>query len=88
MNAATLKTMTEQLERNQAIAEAVDRLTSQRAESIRETIREVHIQPATTVCRDAPAMRALMAACATGERVRTVGLPPPDRHLQPCPAGR
>jgi hypothetical protein len=59
VNAASLKTMTEQLERNQAIAERLDRITGQRAETIRETIREVHFQPATSVCRDAPAMRAL-----------------------------
>lgn len=59
VNAATIQIVTKQLDRNQAIAEAVDRLTSHRAETIRETIREVHVQPATTVCRDAPAMRAL-----------------------------
>jgi hypothetical protein len=59
VNAASLKTMTEQLDRNQAIAERLDKITGQRAESIRETIREVHFQPPTSVCRDAPAMRAL-----------------------------
>ena len=59
INAASLKTVTEQLDRNQAIAERLDKITGQRAETIRETIREVHFQPATTVCRDAPAMRAL-----------------------------
>ena len=59
INAASLKTVTEQLDRNQAIAERLDKITGQRAETIRETIREVHFQPATTVCRDSPAMRAL-----------------------------
>lgn len=59
INAASLKTMTEQLDRNQAIADRLDKITGQRAETIRETIREVHFQPATSVCHDAPAMRAL-----------------------------
>jgi hypothetical protein len=59
VNAASLKIMTEQLDRNQAIAERLDKITGQRAETIRETIREVHFQPATSVCRDTPAMRAL-----------------------------
>jgi len=59
INAASLKTITEQLDRNQVIAERLDKITGQRAETIRETIREVHFQPATSVCRDAPAMRAL-----------------------------
>jgi hypothetical protein len=59
INAASLKTVTEQLDRNQAIAERLDKLTGYRAETIRETIREVRVQPATTVCRDTPAMRAL-----------------------------
>jgi hypothetical protein len=59
INAASLRTMTEQLDRNQAIAERLDKITGQRAETIRETIREVHFQPATSVCRDTPAMRAL-----------------------------
>ena len=59
INAASLKTMTEQLDSNQAIAERLDKITGRRAETIRKTIREVHFQPATSVCRDAPAMRAL-----------------------------
>ena len=46
-NAASLMTITEQLDRNQAIAERLDEITGQRAETIRETIREVHYQPAT-----------------------------------------
>ncbi|MCW5737400.1 MAG: hypothetical protein KIS73_24965 [Enhydrobacter sp.] len=59
INAASLKTLTEQLDRNQAIAERLDKITGQRAETIRETIREVHFLPATSICRDARAMRAL-----------------------------
>lgn len=75
INAATVKTMTEQLDRNQAIADAVDRLTSQRAATIRETIREVHVQPATTVCRDTPAMRALDGRLRYGRDGKGGGAP-------------
>lgn len=59
VNGATVKTMSEQAERNQGIAARLDQLTAPRAETIKEIIREVHIQPASDACRNSAAMRAL-----------------------------
>jgi len=59
VNAASLRTMSEQAERNQVIGDKLERLTGQRSETIKETIREVYIQPSSETCRQSAPMRAL-----------------------------
>lgn len=59
VNAASVRTLSDQATLNQGIADRLERLTAQRAQPIKETIREVYIQPSSTACRDSAPMRAL-----------------------------
>lgn len=59
LNAETVKVLQAQEARNQAIDAKLEQLAQQRSEHTKEVIREVYHAPATTVCRDSPAMRAL-----------------------------
>lgn len=59
VNAASAKAMTAQAELNQDIAAKLEQLTAQRAEPIKETVREVYLQPASDACRNSAPMRAL-----------------------------
>lgn len=59
VNGATVKTMSEQAEINHGIAQKLDALTAERATTMRETIREIYIQPSSDACRQSDAMRAL-----------------------------
>lgn len=59
VNAASLKTLNEQADRNEAIAQRLDILTVARGETIKETVREIYLQPASDACRQSAPMRAL-----------------------------
>lgn len=59
VNAASVKALSDQATLNQGIADRLEQLTAQRAAPIKETIREVYIQPSSTACRDSAPMRAL-----------------------------
>jgi hypothetical protein len=59
VNGAAVRTMNEQVELNQDIAARLDRLTAPRAETIKEIVREIHIQPSSEACRNSAPMRAL-----------------------------
>lgn len=59
LNANTIKTLEDQEARNQAIDAKLELLASSRAAGIKETVREIYIQPSSDACRNSPAMRAL-----------------------------
>ena len=59
LNANTIKTLTDQDERNQRIDTKLEQLSGARDTVTRETVREIYIQPSTDACRKSPAMRAL-----------------------------
>ena len=59
INAHTIKTLTDQDERNQRIDSKLEQLAGARDAVTRETVREIYIQPSTDACRNSPAMKAL-----------------------------
>jgi hypothetical protein len=59
VNAASAKAMSEQADLNQALALRLEQLTAARGQTVKETIREVYIQPSSNACRNSAPMRAL-----------------------------
>ena len=59
INADTIKTLSDQDERNQRIDARLEQLSGARDTVTKETVREIYIQPSTDACRKSPAMRSL-----------------------------
>ncbi len=86
LNANAVTILQDQEGRNQAIDAKLERLSGARDTEIRETVREIYIQPATDACRQSPAMRSLdgkLRYGAGGAGDRPPAAPAP---AQPLPA--